>query len=327
VVPTIDVRDLPPPPTTELAYGPAFSFVVELPDGLHLVLSSDIDPRWVAGEATTLDADHVAVPLHEARLPEALRSRTGDAVTLYSQRGALGTGRVGAPRLVASSYGDLSVTLPDAEYDAYLEAWSRDQQPPLPPSLVWDEGRRLLVAPIETAVTPSAGALWARDAGAPAPMLLVPDDLGDVGPVRAHLMAHPNVASLAAEMTDYASDPSDPSTPDERVETRRWLDLQGRIRASTAWFDGPDFAPCGGLTGRSWAMTTVDGDDATPVPFADDGHGYGPTAVFDLDGDGWLDVLMTSDYVSGDTTLLAGGPTGWRDVATMPEIPFHGCPC
>lgn len=323
-------RAIPPPaPDAEpLAYGRAFSFVVRLDDRPHLVLSTSVEPAW-KGEAPRVVAHgRVEADVAVDALPARLAQWWGRSVVLYGTHGAVGSGEVGAPKLIADVSGDLGVLLPDAEYDAYQEALDRGRPPPpLPADFVWDDGRQLLVAPIHSATQNTI--VWARDAELPPPAVLVPTlERLRVG-ARARLLRHPEAAALTRRLRASVLEQSAPSPAADHVQLRTWRDIEGRVRAQTAWFESSELGSCGLEGAPVWSGVEVTTDGVRPLPWAPVEHEHvtGPVVVADLDVDGYLDVVLGADFWSDDTTLLAGGPEGWTTIETLPSAPFYGCPC
>lgn len=320
----------PARPVEPLAYGPAFAFVVQL-DQPYLVLSTEIEPTWREGELQVVAAGRVHAEVALDALPLSLSSWQDRSVVLYGANGAVGFGEVGVPQLIADIDGDLPLLLPDEHADAYYEALERgDEPPPLPADLVWESGRQLLVAPIETAT--EAPISWARDAELPTPRVLVPtrEPANEARPAveaAKRLLEHPEANALAERLEEGVHDGAT-ARLDERVHLATWRDADGDIRAQSAWFEGPELGNCGLDAAPVWSGVELGRDGSVrPLPWMAGERVMGPIVIADLNLDGHLDVVQGPDFWAGDWTLYAGAPDGWTPVASLPETPYHGCPC
>jgi hypothetical protein len=335
IEPTLDIVLVPevaepnPPAATSLTYGPAFSFVVMLDHKPYLVLSTEVEPTWQRGDLRVVDEGRVGAEVDIEALPQMLSARQDRSVVLYGSRGVLGFGEVGAPELIAQLDGDLPMLLPDAAADAYYEALeSGDEPPTLPPNVIWDGGRQLLIAPIETSV--SDAVVWARDAELPSPRVLVPttdheDDVPSLGTAQ-RLLEHSEARQLAQRLRRDQPESAPPLQ--ERVELMTWRDDTGAVAAQTAWLDGPEFGHCGLESAPVWSGVEITQDGSVrPLPWLSQERVVGPAVIADLDLDGRLDIVMPPDFHASNWTLFAGGPGDWVSLATLPEPPYYGCPC
>jgi hypothetical protein len=111
-----------------------------------------------------------------------------------------------------------------------------------------------------------------------------------------------------------------------KMTGERWYDDDGVGMITFVVGDADEFAECGdGYLDSVWgAVDLADGGKAKPGRTGV--LAQRPDAVFDLDGDGRLDVLVTGASWQPDQILL-GTDDGFALAATLDPVPFFGCPC
>ncbi len=313
-----------------LKYGEHFAFVVDLEEP-YIVLATDVDASWEGSMDTLLGVDTVFRSVDGPALPESLQAMEGRSVALWANESdghatSLGTARIGAPRLVAQASGSLG---PDARLDTWALYERLERDGVLPGRVqgrlkqaIWDDGQRLLVAPLEGAR--ASEATWARSAELPEPTFFVPRELeaAEQGAMRHAFLANHEGRAAADEHLRMELGSLAP-----HIRTQGWADTAGELQFSTAFVDSPHVETCGGFD-WSFALATQvhHGEWAVPgaVPSA---HTIGPTFVGDLNADGFADMFLEPRPLDGGTMLLQGSPEGLRVVDTLDEVPYFGCRC
>jgi hypothetical protein len=303
--------------------------------GPAVVLALEPEAAWAAGAPRALAADGVVTrPVDETALPPALAAIIGQRVDLYASHARVCTAVVGAPQLIAEASGDLELlgSIDAGPYDDQPEPQRRSALA----TVVWEHGRQLLVAPL--AMPPECGSgrdlQWARAHGAPQIAPLEPTSGGRPRATLARrFLAQPKLIELA-ELLEHDSGPVEGSALQEEDSSsrlrndliaRRWLD-GGEPMAVTVVTVGDDFSfeGCGFGVYPEWGIALTDGD-GLPGPVHVGPYGQ-IAALFDLDGDGRLEVLVEHpDW--GGRSLLTLTPEGLQPRSELEAVPFFGCPC
>lgn len=317
----------PPAPFT---YGTSFAFVVEIEGAAHLVLAPEAEPDWAAGPLTALGEYGVRRRVDRTMVPPALLAHLDGTFDVYETDGRSCRGRLGEPFLYADASGDL---LWDTE-ETYDDAEDLTTASPRVRKVVWEEGRRLLVAPLEG--TGACGdARWARDARLPAPVLPIaverPSKLHVQEARRAYLRTEP-LRAAAAEFDTYAQQERDDSGNllpvaklQHRLQSTAFTIGTAGVRAVLLDVDGPEFGGCGGLA-NNWGLALVAGEGATVDRIVPGAYGQ-PEMLVDLDADGSPEVLSAPRYDGGGWSLHTVHDEAFEDLATMSDMPYFGCPC
>ncbi|MEM6295838.1 MAG: hypothetical protein AAGA54_31490 [Myxococcota bacterium] len=319
------------PEQKPLVYGSHVAFVIDL-ETPHIVLSTHVEDAWVDGALELQGVDTVFRDVMLEALPPEATAMLDRDVALYGpdDSGAtisLGTARVGMPRIVSQASGSLGA-------DASLETWElyemNARTGTLPPGVaaraskaIWDDGQRLLVAPLEG---DTAGmATWARDASLPEPLFYAPKPL--------------ERSSLAAEMeTAFVTMPRglDAVVEHERLghgslvpflKTTGWTSPEGKLGLLTTFIDSPNLEWCGGFDMvASSAAHVFDGTVAAPAPIPT-WHTESPAVVADFNLDGYVDLMLEPRTLDGDTVFVQGTAQGMAVLENLPEVPYFGCRC
>ncbi len=316
---------------------PALAAALVAPlDGPHVVLAREIPKAWALGMPRLRDGGPAVWA--ESTLDPAVASRelwaqAGAEVILYGREGEVCRGRLQAPTLASVVFAEAEVLAAEAEVSPPDEgapnaAPPQDLPPGMEARLRLERGVAWAVAAVEPATGDCAGALWARSARLPAPLVLRPS-----GPWRP---AERRAAWRAARLLDVAAlgyeglPPLDEALAqtDARVlvEGRRWRGPAGRVQRVLGWFEDLD-AACGDGDPRlapMWVVRAPGGALAGPRDWV-------PLAVFDADRDGRVEYVLGRDALDPDTLVeralarenLAGVP----EVFEALEVPFVGCPC
>jgi len=255
----------------------------------------------------------------------------GREVTLWTSEieghaESLGTARIGTPRLVAQAAGSLG---PDARLDTWSLHEQLERDGVLPKALekrvkqaIWDDGLRLVVAPLEGAR--ASEAMWARDAELPEPTFYTPITLDPAreGALQRAFLEQPkgHIAADAHILQGYGS-----LAP--FIAARGWGDADGQVRLATAFVDSPHLDGCGGYDGTFSIGVRVDGDDWMRPAEIPTHHTSGPALVGDFNDDGFPDLLLEPRALDGDTTILRGTRDGFELVDELGEVPYFGCRC
>lgn len=328
----------------------------------RVVLSVDTDEAWASGPVEATDEDGtVSRTVDQSKLPAELRA-AGRRVDVYTSEGKACTAVVGTPELIAEATGDLEMLTWDesdedgsedgsedgVDYYDLPDAERRAKEAPM----IWDAGRRVLAAPL--ALGAGCGDAWSlrwarpHDAGEVAAL-----HAGRTGRPRASLtrsfLAQPEIVELSEELGDYVeesrrmqaeeasrdgSDTTEAETPPEGpsadlrdyLEAQRWRVGDGEAAAVTVFTAGEQFQveACSDFFSPRWGIAAIDAEgNAGPVHLAPYGE---PIAVFDLEGDGQLEVLVSMLWEDG-ARLFTITPTGLQERATLPGVPSFGCPC
>lgn len=321
-----------------------FAFVVDI-DGPHLVVATDEATAAMQLEQSAVDAPHFRGPastdtldepvwrsVDAERLPPALRATVGRHVRVFSAAGRVCTAKIGKPSLVSQIDGtidyvsDDDVTLTDAT-DAAPAA--------IAPASLWDDGRVTLVAPLVG--DGCEGATWARDVELSEPLVYVAErgaedhEPGEVvaSPVSRRTVARSSaLAPVALAFAEHVAQFDDEAFTTRRLADRlvgrRWVEPRHGAWLDVFVTDGEEFGGCGGFD-PAWAAIGA-GSDGTPAePVWVDAETDMVHGVIDLEGDGRLEVIAESWL--GSTKLMALDHDGPRDLVTLSEVPFFGCPC
>jgi hypothetical protein len=314
-----------------------FAFVADMPTP-HIVLASETDLGEAAFEALATGAPHyrgepadgqVDQPVFRGldieRLPERARFAMGRHVRVYSAAGRVCIARIGRPALVSELWGTI-------EYfsDDDISEIEQGDRTIVDPASIWDDGRRLVVAPLEG--EGCGDALWARDAALSEALVYVaqdvdgPEDLPS--PVARRMVQRsselrPISAKFAEHVAGMSDEPFTTRRLVDRLEGRRWIDPLRGGELDVFTTDGEEFGGCGGFD-PAWAAIAIDGEGSPVEPVWADATTDAIDAVFDLDADGVPEV-MAQTWLGTTRVYSLGEDLG--EVATLGAVPFFGCPC
>lgn len=305
-----------------------FAFVTDI-EGPHIVLATTIDDAWAT------DAPHYRGTVHDVfevgevwrnvavdRLPAQPRAAIGRTVSVYSPAGRVCTARIGTPVLVGELWGS-------SEYmaDDELELSENGDVKEVDPGSVWDDSRRLLVAPLEGGGGCEA-AVWARDASLSEPLVYVAQEADDLpSPVARRLLQRaPETRELAKTFEQHVAEMSDDLFTTRRLVDRfvgiRWIEPTRGGELDVFTTDGEEFGGCGGFD-PVWGAVSIDAF-GTPTHTWLDGVSDEVVAIVDLDADGKPEVVSDSWLAPRRLVTLDAKIT---ELSVLPEVPFYGCPC
>lgn len=313
-----------------LTYGEHYAFVVDLEEP-YIVLATEVDASWEGELGPLLGVDTVFRDVDVPSLPLSLQGMHGREVQMWTAEAdgtpvALGTARIGAPRLVAQAAGSLG---PEARLDTWSLHEQLERDGVLPKRLegrakaaIWEDGLRLLVAPLEGAR--ASEATWARAAELPAPVFYDarPLETPHSGALRQAFLAEPDGRNAGDEHIRQGFGSLEP-----HILTQGWADPSGELRLATAFVDSPHVDTCGGFD-WSFAMgVQVEGADWVAPAAVPTNHTGGPALVGDFNADGFTDMVLEPRPLDGNTTMLRGTVEGFDVVDALGEVPYFGCRC
>lgn len=312
----------PAPIEATKVYGEDFLFLTHISRD-YVVLALDAPTEWGTGRLRAIDGQWGAIrrTVAEGKLPEHLRDWSGRGVTLHGGDVDACTGTLGKPQIVAQYDGDLALLLDEAGDDI----WESNKLHKALYEPVWNEGRRLLVAPV-TYPKECGNPTWAQPLGAPAPRLFTRDEGADsnAGETAVDaLLALPDMKSLA-EQIETASDQNDPY-PSLRDQTKAttWRDPDGTISMVSLEVSGDAFYVCGGWE-EQWGVATV--RDGKVANIGADRLAVAH-AMLDLEHDGVPEILTAGATFRHEAALWNLTADGLEARYTLPAVPYVGCPC
>lgn len=321
----VEIEPVEPEPVVPRAtevYGEDFLFVTHI-DRNYIVLAIDAPAEWGTGRLRAIEHQWGAVRRNVAdrKLPEHLRDWSGRGVTLHG--GDLGncTGTLGKPLLVAQYDGELDLLLENPPDDL----WDAEKLPKSLYEPVWEDGRRLLVAPV-TYPKECGSPTWAQPLGTAAPLVHTRDNSGstDAGEAAVDaLLAQPDMKSLA-EQLETESDGDDPFPPlRDQTQATAWRDPDGAISLVSLEVSGEAFYMCGGWD-EAWGVATlVDGK----VERIDTANLAMAQSMMDLESDGTPEVLTVGTRLDHEAALWSLTADGLVLRHRLPAVPHIGCPC
>ena len=297
-----------------------------LADEDGLVLETKPNDRWSKGDVRPGRNQLVATrAVDESVLPAELASWKGKSVRAVTKTGSICTATV-------SSFVLRTAVVP---HFAMLEDWhGRFDSPVLTKNAIaneiWklgaDRGRTLVGV-----LSPTCDALWAlpADRAAPAPGTLSPasTDLTALG-IQA-LRKLPRHAELQREYLKVAGAKGPWDAIPEALVRAFTLELPSGpklLHVAVSAMPGG----CDGFIGELDAVFEVGPGDTpklTPVGVLESPNGstWTPESVFDLDGDGSLEILFGGGF-SRTRALYAKGAKGF-ELRVLFEEPYFDCPC
>jgi hypothetical protein len=334
-----------PVPVDDRAGAYAFAFVVDVPTP-HLVLATATELGEGAFEAIMTGAPHyrgaptdafvdqpVWRDVDAARLPERARLAVGRHVRVYSAAGRVCVARIGRPVAVSERSGSIAYMGEDEVTEI-----GEGEDAIIDPASLWDDGRRLVVAPLE--VASCEGGIWARDIALSEPLVYVADQdpaAEQDGRMAAQLPSpvarrmvqrssalQPIAAAFAEHVRGFTDEAFTTRRLVDRLVGQRWIEPTRGGELDVFTTDGDEFGGCGGFD-PAWAAIAVDAENApVELVWADAQADY-VQAVFDLDADGRPEVFAPSWL--GPTHVFTLEPEGLREFAVLADVPYYGCPC
>ncbi|PRQ08916.1 hypothetical protein [Enhygromyxa salina] len=318
-----------PAPEPEPVLDGALPFVFVNANGL--VFSTEAAPEWGTGRFHEPPGDatfRVGKRAKLSQLPATLLAQRGRSFDLYGPNGKVCSARVGELRVI-SQYDGWSLDEVMGE-----DIWERYEDPEDIPKRMWRDALwaregHWLVAEIESDHS-CEGALWARDAALPAPMILRPTQR-ETSEGTARIATFERSDELAQTRAEYTAW-YDALPPEAREYEQTWQTMANQAPASvTSWVDGAnhvrlveldfgsDTESCGdGFAARITSLDLVDGDS-----FIDTGRYTDVTAIFDADLDGKLEYLYVEAWDSG---MMLTSESEALDLSLMIDRDFV-CPC
>lgn len=334
-----------PVPVDDHAGAYAFAFVIDVPTP-HVVLATAAELGEGAFEASMTGAPHYRGAPTDAfvdqpvwrdvdadRLPERARRAVGRHVRVYSAAGRVCVARIGRPVAVSERSGSIEyigedeVTEIGEGADAIID-----------PASLWDDGRRLVVAPLEGASC--EGGIWARDIALSEALVYVAnqDPVAEQdgaaaaelpSPVARRMVQRssalqPIAAAFAEHVRGFTDEAFTTRRLVDRLIGQRWIEPTRGGELDVFTTDGDEFGGCGGFD-PAWAAIAVDAEGAPGESVWADAQADYVQAVFDLDADGRPEVFAPSWL--GPTHVFTLEPDGLREFAVLTEVPYYGCPC
>ena len=312
-----------------------FAFV----NAAGIVLEPEAETAWGKGRLKAHAGPgefRAAKAVDGVAVPQALWAQRGRSFDLYGASGKLCTVRLGDYAVLAQHDGPSLYDLIHGEDGTDWDAF--DEEAVTPRQIrraVWERAadtKPWLVAEI-VGGPECEGALWARDASLPPPVILHPVDEGE--PVlEARLAAHAESEVLAEREAEYrhflAERPADERgfsgdwntvAAESPATARAWLDAEGTPRLVELEF-GADESSCG--EGMDYSIRSIDvvNPDGGFEPYA---GSVGALAIFDADLDGEWELLHESEDLSRGPDRLATESTGLMDSWYVDQIWY--CPC
>jgi hypothetical protein len=282
-----------PEPSFELA---RFLFVTDA----GVVLSTEAKREWGKGKLFVPKGKvsyRAAKRANPITIPAALWSMRGRTFDMYGADGKLCSARLGELRVVGQYDGwSLGGVLGQDWYDEDPESASKAEIL----AGLWQRDDLWLVADFESADS-CKGALWARDAELPPPMILRRST--DPTPAsEARLAAFLRSEELAETERSYRAEYAeldaetreyypnwDEMVAEHGANVWSWIDVDRRAHVVGLEF-GREPDGCGEpLWSRHTALDLVRGDELVPTSY-----GHSPTAIFDADLDGELEFLYVN---------------------------------
>ena len=313
-------------PEPRADYGASFLFVTQI-GAPYLVLSLESPDAWTRGGNRTIPGSWSAVArdVDPRLLPARLAQWQGRTVELHGTDAQTCEATVGAPIVAAQYPGEIELLLPYEDAVTWSDAHSARVHPPveiLQP--IWDEGRRLLVAPLY-----SAGhcdePVWARPIPTDAPLLHVAKTIPTAdNPTLRAVLREPDVVALQATLDQDADEYEQPRVSlQQRAELTGWEDPLGRTTMVSVTIAGPELFTCTGLESR-WALAEVQ-DDA--IRRLEQGETSSVRAVFDLERDGTPEVILEGFDAGFEARLLSWTEHGLQLRYELAVPDFTRCPC
>ena len=303
-------------------YGEDFLFVTDV-DRDYVVLALDAPAEWGKGRLRAIERQWGAIRRNvaERKLPGHLRGWAGRGVTLHGGDMDACTGTLGKPQILAQYDGELDLFLEDPPDDI----WEAEKLPKSLYEPIWDEGRRLLVAPV-TFPKECGSPTWAQPLGTAAPLVRTRGDsaVSDAGEAaRDALLALPDMKSLAEQLeTAFDGDDRYPPLRDQTQATA-WLDPDGTVSIVSLEVSGEAFYMCGGWEEQWGVATIVDGE----VERIETGSLAVAHAMMDLEHDGAPEILTVGATFRHEAALWSLTAEGLEARYTLAAVPHIGCPC
>lgn len=307
VVPVKDV----PPSTPQVEVKPAglaaarFMFVFRG----EVALEPAAEEAWGTGKVKfkkTKEGLEGRRDVDMAKLPEAIKQLDGAAVTLYGARGEVCEAIIkGMTIYGVSERGD--------------EEESEGELPSMP----------VLMAGLADKKGPCAGALWARRSDAPAPVVYAAKkvDAAMLARVRAATEKLTAYAAMATAYGEYARDTGDKLTWDKfaakQLRAELWSEVGGARELVVVQVGDPESVRCEANFSESLAAVfAIEGQELRVVT---ESGPWQPTALFDADGDGAVEVLVTPPGGIGGILMAAARKEG--EVLKELRFPSEGLGC
>ena len=301
-----------------------------LPMDVGLVLlSSGVEPEWSRGplREATGDSDPgvmtVIQDVDESKLPPELSAMKNKPLRAIDAAGSSCDTRVVSFQVHGAVIPHFSFGRtqddegnPSPPIDAAREIWELSEH-----------GGRSLVGMLE----PPCYGLWALDAADPVPAVYEP--AAATGTLaRAALAAFQRLPSYARIERDYRqSSEAAPSTPwhkdpaSARFEITVFTPKAGTALVLVAADAGE---PCSDFSASLNSVFRLDRAPREKLTWVADieGEMFDPVSAFDIDGDGWLELLSLPVGLRRTRAVMYKTPDGFGS-NTLWQVPFLDCPC
>lgn len=304
---------------------------------LYVVVSAAGEDAWATGHpqldaAPSSDVSAARRHVNVAKVPTELRSSVPSQLALY------GVGR----RVCTATVGELYLLRRVVVHFGTRGIWSGQSQdfPGPPPSDaviardIWREAdRTLLVADLTATEGACEGALWARSADKPEPVLFEREELSATDEraalVNAAVTRVPAYQEIAASYRTFRTSLS----PQDRGAAR-WEDFDGAAANIAIWrgggrtlltFEGAS-GGCGDFGAELHVIFEQRGEEL--VAIAHHAGSFELDTIFDANGDTTLEVLGSGFFMRA-TTADVITTLREKSLSTLDEVtpPFHDCGC
>lgn len=309
-----------PIPEDRLGAPRGFSFVVQGADGPVVVLAPNVDPALAVGTVElTPGVDGGPFLLHRELAPEAMASSavSGSRGARYVLRDAVG------PVCVATLAEPEVLVRAVPPHDLWAGFHGEADFPAVDDermaSALWELARHdgRIVSALADTEGDCAGALWAHPEHTPAATVFANAGVVDGGVALEAVDAFralPAHETLQAEFADYREEAGSWDESEDTTMLVRRFDGGGRTLYAVSASAGYG---CGDFMASLFAVFERDAE-GTLVPRSVGQLDRAPVAVFDLEGDGELELSF------GDVLSVGSGEEQrFIDV----EVPFFDCPC
>lgn len=297
----------------------------------RLVFTTDVQDEWATGPVTAdpefkddLENVRAIRALDRDALNPELVSALSGSYDVYGRDGKVCTTTVNDPHLAAEYFGWES-------YDELWEVWDDYDEEPSPAAIakavkkvrpkVWKNEERWLVAELPEECE---GGLWARHSTLPDPELLevTHGNTSESRKAFKKLLASEDMQMMQGEFEAFRADEMEEGYEEFDVpwtkftrKTRNvhnWSDASGEVKVVSV--ESGAYEICSAFYFYDGVTYFTGGDAFEDIEFV----GM-PTAVFDADGDGRYERIVTGEY---GVTLT----DGHGDVRSA-EVYLQGCPC
>ncbi|RMG93262.1 MAG: hypothetical protein D6705_19030, partial [Deltaproteobacteria bacterium] len=308
-----------------------------VPGGPHRIVLADAEsasPAWFEGARP--DAveppgrayfDRVVAEPRPGALPPSLASQVGREVVLYGPEGPVCRGRTGALVIVGLLHATddelVDHLLADRPHRFEDDGRRMRLPPPDRRRLAFAEAPKVVAAPVVDLRGDCTGALWARAADLPPPLVARPTpDPADEA--RQRFLDTDDFRNALAYAVEGVPDPTrDAIVAEMRASVRAvgWASDDGHLFADTVTYEGD--VTCGAIGPDAPVWVRRSG-----TPWTKLANYTRVLAVFDAERDGRIEALLESRFDHEGHVLLSLDPAGGTPTVRVDaSVAFLGCPC